>query len=296
MFVLLLIVGMFFSVNMKNENNWDFANYHYYNAFAFLHNRLNYDIVPASVNTFFNPLIDLPLYFYIQHFNDNVDLIYALQGIWGGLLLFVFYKIYLLFFKTESWIDYVFLGLALIISISGQATFYQIGASTNEIPIAFFMLWGFYILLKMVKFPLSQKIWKFFIAGLIMGIGLGFKQTSVTYCLAAGLSLIICRKYLNKPFKSIFYFALGGLLGYFVINGYFMYKYFVLYGNPFFPFLNGIFHSPYFDNFNYTDRRFIPSIEKFLIYPFLWNFSKYSVAETTYIDLRLTFVYLFFLL
>lgn len=290
MFFLLLVVGIIFSVYMKNEFYWDFANYHYYNAFAFLNNRLNYDIVPASVNTFFNPLIDLPLYFYIQRFNDNANLIYALQGVWGGLMLFVFYKIYSLFFKTESLIDYVFLGLALILSVSGQATFYQIGASTNEIPIAFFVLWGLYVLLKMVKFPLLQKTWKFFVAGLIMGIGLGLKQTIITYCIASGLSLIICYKYLNRPLRSIFFFALGGLAGYLMINGYFMLKYWDLYQNPFFPFLNGIFHSPYFFDFNWSDNTFVPSLKIFLIYPFLWK--THPIGEIPYQDIRLPLCYI----
>lgn len=292
LFFILLITGMGISMFFKNEYFWDFANYHYYNAWAFLNDRLNYDIAPASLNTFFNPIIELPLYFYIQYFNDNLDLIYALQGIWAGLLLFVFYKIYILFFELKNAKDYVLLFLALMFSVSGMATFHQIGASTNEIPVAFFILWGFYILLKMIKFPETQNLKKFLLAGLIMGIGLGLKQTTVVYCIASGITLIVCHKCLNKPIKSICFFAFGGLAGYLVINGYFMWQYWELYENPFFPFLNGIFHSPYFDDFNYTDKRFLPSLKTFLIYPFLWNFPKYNIAEVSVFNFRLSMFYI----
>ena len=295
MFVVLMTAGVLLSVFLKNDFCWDFANYHYYNAWAFLNNRTDIDIAPASLHSFFNPLIEIPLYFYIQYFNDNISLIYAFQGIWCGLLLFTFYKIYTIFFDTSTWDQKVFCIFALIISMTGYATYHQIGASTNEIPIAFFILWGLYILLKMIKFPEKQTLKRFLFAGLIMGIGLGLKQTVVTYCVASGITLMICHKYLNKPFKSIFCFALGGLIGYLIINGYFMYKYWILYQNPFFPFLNGIFKSPYFDDFNFKDVRFVPSLNLFFIYPFLWNFSKYNIAEVEFFDLRLTLLYILIL-
>ena len=291
-FALLLIFGAWLSAFLQHETNWDFSNYHYYNAFAFLNDRLNYDIVPASVNGFFNPIIELPLWFYVQHFNDNTNLIYALQGIWGGLMLFVFYKLYRLFFKLEDASSYVVLILSLLLTLSGEGVFWQYGSSSNEIPIAFLLLWGLYILLKMIKLPETQTLKKFFAAGLIMGVALGLKQTAATYRIATGLMLMICHQYLNKPFKSIFVFALGGFLGYIVLNGYFMYKYWMLYGNPFFPFLNGVFHSPYFDDFNYRDTRYLPSWKTFLIYPILWNFPGYTIRELPFFDLRLMFVYL----
>ncbi len=291
MFIVLLTVGITLSVILKNDFLWDFANYHYYNAWAFLNGRLNYDIAPASLNTFFNPIIDLPLYFYIRYFNDHLNCIYALQGIWAGLLLFVFYKIYILFFELKNAKDYVLLFTALLFSVSGSATFHQIGASTNEMPVAFFFLWGFYILLKMIKFPETQNLKKFLLAGLIMGIGLGLKQTIVAYCIASGLALIIYPKCLNKPLKSICFFALGGLTGYLIINGYFMWQYWEAYGNPFFPFLNGIFHSPYFDDFNYTDKRFLPTIKEFFLYPFLWNLPQYRIAVVPILNLRLSLFY-----
>ena len=73
MSLILIGIGSYVCTITKFEIIWDFANYHYYNAYAFLNNRLNYDIAPASVNTFFNPLIELPLYFLIQKFNQNID-------------------------------------------------------------------------------------------------------------------------------------------------------------------------------------------------------------------------------
>lgn len=290
-FILLLGCGVVLSVCLRHEFQWDFANYHYYNAFAFLHDRLNYDIVPASINTFFNPLIDLPLYFFIQWFNDTPMIIFALQGIWAGLLLFVLYKISSLFFNAKNLNGLGWIVLIMLIAVSSQATLFQIGSSTNEIPTAFMILWGLYILLKMIKFPDTQNLWKFLTAGLIMGAALGLKQTVVVYCISAGLMLICCFPYFKKPYKSIIIFALGGLAGFLVVNGWWMWKMWVLYDNPVFPFLNGVFKSEYFDGFNYRDERFLPNLKMSLIYPYLWYFSSYGISEVSYEDVRLTLVY-----
>lgn len=147
------------------------------------------------------------------------------------------------------------------------------------------------MLFKMVRFPEIQTCYKFFIAGLILGCALGLKSTCIYLCLASGLSLIICYKYFTKPLKFIALFAFGGICGYLVINGWWMYKMYVLYDNPFFPFLNGIFHSPYFDDFNYSDRRFIPPLSIATIFPFVWTSGKHASAEISFYDLRGVFFY-----
>ncbi len=295
-FFILTIVSVWMGVSLKNEISWDFTNYHYYNAWAFFNNRLNFDIVPASFNTFLNPVIEFPLYFYIQWFNNYPTLIWALQSIWGGLMLFCVYKITTLLIDMKKITNWFLFAILCVVILSGEGVGTQLGSSANEIPVAFFILWGFYLLLKMVKIPQTQTLKQFLIAGLIMGIGLGLKQTIIPYCIASGLTLIICHKYLNKPVKSILFFALGGFMGYLIINGYFIYQYWVLYSNPMFPFLNGIFHSPYFDDFNYSDTRFLPTIKEFLIFPFLWHAKSYAISENYYTDIRLTLYYCVFML
>src|SRR6185437_15832348 len=43
------------------------ANYHYYNAWAFLNGRIGEDIFPAGGQTFLNPILDLPFYWANVH-------------------------------------------------------------------------------------------------------------------------------------------------------------------------------------------------------------------------------------
>lgn len=291
MFFLLVATGSYICSQTKFENGWDFTNYHYYNAFAFLHDRLNYDIVPASLNTFFNPLIELPFYFIIQYFNDQPTIAYALQGIWFGLLLFAFYKCCTLFFEPNNILNIVLCLLTLTIAATGQATWFQAGSSTNEIQLAFVAYTALYFLFKMVKYPENQKPWKYFLLGVLLGAALGLKSTIIFICFGTGFSLILCYKYLHKPLLFIILFATGGLLGFLLTNGWWMYKMWVLYDNPFFPFLNGIFHSPYFDDINFADRRFIPPLLLAPIFPFIWQHEETPTAEIYFDDIHFVVFY-----
>ena len=55
--ILCLTAGIAVSEYQKADLFWDFLNYHYNNAYSFISGRFDYDIVPSSVNGFFNPII-----------------------------------------------------------------------------------------------------------------------------------------------------------------------------------------------------------------------------------------------
>lgn len=290
---LLIAVGSAIALCTKFEFGFDFIHYHYYNALAFLQNRLNYDIVPAGINTFFNPLSDLPYYFIIEWFNDKPDAAYVLSGMCLGLLLFAFFKVCCLFFELKTKGDALSIFALLAIAVTGQSVFFQIGTCTNEIPVALFGFAGLYNLFLMIKEPQKQNEKLFFISGLILGAAMGFKATIIYVCVGAGGSLIVCYKYLRKPFCFIGLFALGGLLGYLLINGWWLYKMWSLYANPFMPFANGIFHSPYFDDVNFNDSNLIPPLRIALIFPLRWNGDVYNPTEQYFFDWHVPLFYIF---
>lgn len=293
---LCLIIGFTLGFVYRFETFWDLLNYHYYNAFAFLHNRLNYDIVLGGENSFFNPLPDLPLYWMIQHLNDYPGIIYGVQGLYYGVCLFFFIKICGLFWDNHTWSGIITTVIATAVAATGQAIWMQMGTATNEIQVTTFILAGLYLLFKITFRPDLQKGYKFLIVGLLMGFALGLKPTVVSYCLGAGLTSVIFYKKLNKPLPYILLFAVGGLLGYLLSNGWFMWHYWEWYQNPFFPFANSIFKSEYYDNANFRDTQFLPSLKLFFVYPYIWNLFKFKIVECSFYDIRLTVYYTIFLL
>lgn len=270
-FIGCLVYGFFNAFFLRQECFWDFTNYHYYNAFAFLNDRLNYDIVLGSINSFFNPLLDLPLYWMIQNINDFPRLIFGIQGLYFGICLFFFIKICSLFWNIDRREGICATAVAVVIAITGEAVGIQIGTSTNEIQVTAIFMPALYFLFKILIKPKLQKSWKFLAVGVGMGIALGLKQTVIIYCLSSGLTTIILYKRLKHPFKYICLFALGGALGYLVSNGWLMWRYWQDYQNPFFPFANAIFKSEWFDPINYRDTKFLPTLQNFWYFPLTYN-------------------------
>ena len=74
-----LIVGAAIGAAGRFDFLWDFLNYHFHNPWAFLNERAD-DVAPASVNTFFDPLPDLPLWFLIRRFNGFPALVYGIRA------------------------------------------------------------------------------------------------------------------------------------------------------------------------------------------------------------------------
>ena len=242
---LFLLAGGMAACLTRYELVVDFIQYHYYNGFAFLKDRLGTDIAPASVPTYYNPLLDGLTYALITVFGNHANIYYFIQGLWFGALMFAAYKTAGLFFDTNTKSGRVFVVLAILVCATGSATWFQLGTSTHEIETAVLTMTAFYLLLRDKK--------RYFVSGLLLGAAAGFKLTAAIYCVSAGLTLILFCKTSDKPLKSIIVFALGGLIGFLIVDGFWMVKLWRLYGNPFFPFWNGIFKSPYYPEINYID-------------------------------------------
>ena len=295
--IFFLLIGCVLSICLKYEVMWDFANYHYYNPWAFLNGRVGYDIAPAGLNTYFNPLMDIPLYLMIQYFNDSPNIIYAFQGLYFGGLLYVFFKILGLFFDGSTWTGRASILAAMLIGSTGWATFMQIGTSTNEEAMALLVLLSFYLLLKEIFVSKSGRWQVYFGSGFILGSAMGLKLTVVIYCISTGLSLILFYKEIVKNKRNIPLFILGGILGFLLFNGFWMYMMWDKFQNPFFPFLNNIFQSEYLPNENFRDKKMLPeNIWAWIFAPFYRAIFKQGVEENAlYLDYRFVFVYIIFI-
>lgn len=244
--ILFLAAGAALSCFLRQEITFDFLNYHYYNGFAFLNNRLGFDIAPANVHTYFNPLLDSALYLLYRHL--PIAWYSAVMGIPFGALMFAVFKTGGLYFDLSAAKGRIIVLLCLVISATGYATWFQIGISSHEITLAVFTVTAFYLLAKNLAAG-NKKI--FFLAGFLLGTAAGFKLTAVIYCLSTGATLILFWKSIDRPFVKISLFIAGGAAGFLLINGFWMAELWTRFGNPVFPYMNAFFKSPYFDQSNY---------------------------------------------
>ena len=57
-----LAAGAAYAWFAGEDINWDWRNYHEYNAFALINGRYDWDVAPAGIQTFLNPLAYVPAY------------------------------------------------------------------------------------------------------------------------------------------------------------------------------------------------------------------------------------------
>src|SRR5262249_43077187 len=133
-----------------------------------------------------------------------------------------------------------------------------------------------------------RALWRpFAAAGLVAGAGIGLKYTAA--CFIPGLllvALIVSVRRRSVAAPVAFGIAAGAAV--LAIAGHHMLVLWSHFGNPFFPNLNQIFRSPYFEPESIRDARFAAhDIWQLLGFPFYWaKTNKYVVTELSFRDWR----------
>lgn len=289
--VFFLTTGGIVSAFLRYELTYDLLLYHYYNGFSFLNNRLNVDIAPAAVATYYNPMLDALSYLLNNLFENNTTAYCFTAGLPFGLLMFLTFKIACLFFRLDTIKGKICVPATVIIASTGVATWFQIGTCSHEIILADLILIAFY---RLLKFP--EKKTTFFLSGFLLGCAAGFKLTAVIYCLSCFAVLLCSYKSLKNPKTLISLFICGGVVGYFCVNGYWAVLLWRNFDNPVFPFWNKIFNSPYYLDENYVDRLHLAPLKwyHFVFFPFFLILHPYSSkigALQEFTDFRFCFLF-----
>ena len=169
------------AVYLGKDFNWDLRNYHYYNAYAFLHDRAGLDIAPAQLQTYHNPLLDLPFYYMVNALPARVVgfILGFVQGLNLSLVMLIFWGTTR---RIPSW-PKLALGLpVLLVAAISPGFVLELGGTYNDNMASLFVLGALLFLIKAVESVDGKSSWRLAgVAGLIMGIGTGLKPTIFIY-------------------------------------------------------------------------------------------------------------------
>lgn len=253
---------------LGKDTNWDLLNYHLYNPFALFNGRFGQDVMPAGIHTFLNPLLDVPVYLGIKYLNNYPRLLVFLWSVPSGILVFFMYKLSRLFFPAKQ--DKFYVWLVVLAGCSGSMFLSQIGMSTGENWTALLLSLSTYLLFRWIC-QQRRSYALVFLTAWVAGITVGMKMTAAPFVIALTAVFAGNLRGAHHPWKQFAWFAVGGISGFLLTNGYFMMRLWWFYQNPVFPFFNGIFHSPFFEPENWKDVRFFPkSTWQWIFYPFYW--------------------------
>jgi hypothetical protein len=263
---------------MGSDNNFDLRAYHLYNAFAALNGKFGYDLFPTGMQTFFVPTTDLLFYAARSALNTHPALLNAVLSLPSGIGAFLAFCIAMRFLPRNP-AGVLLAVLAAVIGVTGAAGSPTIATAATEMVSGCFLLGGLLILLDHAdaKLPPAGAL---LAAGALFGIAAGFKLTTLIYGVAAAAALLLAPPGgIGPRLRRTVTFGVAAAAGALLIGGWWWLKLYRLYGNPLFPLLNNLFHSPFYDPVSMADNRFKPrDWAQTLFYPFYWATRRSHVA------------------
>ena len=274
------------SLTLGQDANWDLKNYHWYNGWALLNGRMGWDLAPAQVQTYLNPIGDLPLQLLVHTvpWPRAIAVILAL-----GTAVAAFFLIRLcieLFHRENDRPALVAISAAAAIGVSGAAGQATIGATMNDWPPAAFLMAALWVAVRALSYDEPRRTRGLLLGAFLAGCAAGFKLTCGVYAVGFLAALLV----VEGPGRAR-RVAMGALLlfaGWAVLGGYWAWHQWREFGNPLFPFFNDAFRSPWWEPIAFFDRNWGPREPlHWLFFPLYFARRSTLVSEVGFRDYRL---------
>jgi hypothetical protein len=272
---------------LGQDINWDLKNYHLYNPYALLEGRLTIDFVPASLQSFFNPLADIPYYILATKLLLRLPrVLAALQGLYFGVLVYFVCRLNWHAFAGRNGLPATTATIASLIGASAAGVVSEIGTTFNDIQGALFILWGVYLLMPRREedaIDARRALW----AGVAFGIAIGVKLTSGYYVVAAIFAVLVSSPLAMSMRSAMLVCASTGACALLLCGPWALWVYHQT-GSPVFPLFNEIFQSDWYPPVDYARGYAKPQpFMTTLFYPFAWaRANDHLISEVEFRDAR----------
>ena len=283
------------SVILGQDVSWDLRNYHFYNPYMLLTGRFKYDVLPAQIQTFFNPLMDVPFFVAIHYLKLPPVVVGFFLGGFHGLNQWLVHLItYHSFDKVCERYKITLSIAAAITSIFGAAFLSELGTSIGDSTSSVFVLAGLFLIIACLGRNQPVKVKTIILAGLLLGLATGLKLTTALYSISLIVAISFLTNTIKEKLRNLLTLILSMAVGFSLTMGYWIILMWTNFANPLFPFFNKIFQSPYIEtDFNLQDTRFLPKdVWQFLFYPFYFVQEQTLVAEVKFKETRFAIAYL----
>jgi len=291
------------SLTLGQDANWDLRNYHWYAGFALLAGRHGFDMVPSQTPSFYNPLLDAPLYLVAATLPAPVAM-----GLWSLLHALNFVLVFLLARellriddpRRRTWAA----GAVAAVGVLGAGGISLLGTTFHDNLVSLGPLAGLLVVARarrtLFEGPLARAAMVAALAGLPAGAAMGLKQPAVIWCIGICFAFFVAGGGFRRRFLLSLCCGLGILAGIAATNGWWMWHLWQTYGNPLHPYFNHVFRSPDAAISDYRDLHNLamsPTLMDRLLLPFRWTANPNLVGEiplpgeTPWRDLRIPVLY-----
>ena len=291
--VLAMAAAGVIAVLMRQDANWDLKNYHFYNAWAFVHGRMGWDLAPAQLQTYLNPLLDLPFYGMVAA-DWPPRAIAFVMGLPAGVGAFFLIKtLNILFGDVAARERRNYVAFAFVLGILAANPVSMLASTMNEWQGSALAMIALWLLLRRMRAGAIG--WRATaVAGLLCGTASGLKLTAATFAVGLFAALLARPPIARRGVREAFVLGLGVLVGVALTMGFWMRTLQAQFGNPLFPFYNDWFRSPWGDPAPILIQTFGPQTPlEWLYFPLLlFRHTAGLVASSGFRDWRLPILYL----
>jgi len=284
------------AVFLGQDANWDTRNYHVYNPYALLGGRLDLDLAPAQLQSYFSPLIDLPVYWlnlYLPPWFAGF-LLGCFHG-FNAVLVFLIARTVLLADGKSAIFEPIVLAVLGCLNASFVA---QLGTSAGDSSSSPFVLLGLYLLCKWCVKSHDKKLAvrpPVVSIGLLMGLATGLKLTNAPFVVAMALSLALIPAKAADRLRNVMYFSVSVLMCFAVSSGWWFYEVWAKFGNPLFPQFNGYFRSELATATSVIDTRWGPvNLMEALTWPIWMGLRPWRIHDAAIYNYLWVIVFLVF--
>ncbi|MGF6938203.1 hypothetical protein OKW41_007365 [Paraburkholderia sp. UCT70] len=272
-----------YSLWLGADSNFDLYNYHMYNPFAWLHGKLQTDLAPPGIQSYFNPLLDLLFYLANTHLPSRVVgfAMGALHGLSFVFILAIVQKALPVLPEGDRY------RVPLLLALAGCLTgnfLSGLGNSMGDDTTALFTLASLLMLLsgwERLGLWAGRAVIVTIASGFVMGLGAGLKLTNSVYAVA------LCAALLSYPDRAVVrlrlsvLFGIGVLLGLATTGGYWLFHMWKTFGNPLYPQFGMYFPNPLARTDAAGDARWRPhGWFDTAFWPFIFTANSQRVGET----------------
>jgi hypothetical protein len=286
-----------FSLLLGADANWDLYNYHLYNPFAWLHGKLQTDLAPAGMQSYFNPMLDVAYYVANLYLPSRVVgfAMGALHGLSFVFILSIARGVLPDLPESDRY------RVPLLLALAGclTANFLScLGNSMGDNSTALFVLAGLSILVSNWGALRARRGHTFVVSvcsGIVVGLGVGLKLTNAVFAVAMCAALLFHPGGPLLRLRLAFLFGIGVLVGFAATGGYWMFHMWKTFGNPLYPQFGALFHDPLVRADSVADTRWRPHgwVETAL-WPFIFALHSHRVGEAPIRQIIWPIVYVLF--
>jgi hypothetical protein len=280
------------SLALGKDTSWDLKNYHYYNAWAFLNDRLGFDLAPAQLQTYHYPFVELPFYWLVNSLADPRAVSFLMAVPTGIAAWFLLRILVLLFpFDRDRANGVLWIGAAALIGLTGAAGAAAWGTTMNEWPSVALTLAALWLCVRATIEGESRRRFGWPAAGLLLGCAVALKLTFGAYALGLLASALMVGT-LRERFRRMLKVGVAMGLGFLAAYGPWGLILWREFGNPFFPYFNSVFQSPWWEPVDFFDRNYGPrNWRQWIFFPVLYSRDFRLVGEVSFRDYRLAVLF-----